>query len=105
MLILPKKIDVKNKKHFKKYFLDRCLCYLRRDIYEHILSNDETSYFDIEKFNTKYVKNIGKTNELIDKIIIELKTLGWKCKKSFGSTGLFIYSTEKPPSNCWEDEF
>jgi len=33
----------------------------------------------------------------------ELEELGWKCKKSFGQTALFIYSTENPPPSCWDD--
>ena len=42
---------------------------------------------------------------MTSKIIEELQELGWKCKTSFGGTGLFIYSTENPPPNCYDDTF
>jgi hypothetical protein len=38
-------------------------------------------------------------------IITELVNIGWNCKLSFGNTGLFIYSTDKPPPSCWDDGF
>ena len=96
----PYKIHVDNKQKFKVYYTDRVLCYLRRDIYEHIISNKESSYFDLGCFNKKYLNDHELTNKLCDLIIIELNKLGWTCIKSFGDTGLFIYSDIKP-SNCW----
>ena len=43
------------------------------------------------------------TKQLVKEVIPELEKNGWKCKTSFGGTGLFIYSSENPPPNCFED--
>ena len=104
---LPKILDVKNKDMFSEIYYNRVLCYLRKDLYEHIISNDENSFFDIEKFVRLYYNNQKYSIELTDKFTInikgELEKLGWKCKLSFGGTGLFIYSTDNPPPSCWDD--
>ena len=72
----PKKLKVSNKTQFCKYKLERVLCYLRRDIYEHIISKEETEYYDIENFNNKYLKNMSDTAIILDKIIEERNSLG-----------------------------
>jgi hypothetical protein len=97
----PSNINVENKNNFKEIQINRLLCYLRRDIYEHILSHTEDDYFFLDNFN-KRVNDIEQVKELVRKIIPELEQLGWKCKLSYGDTGLFIYSSEQPPKNCWE---
>ena len=100
----PNKLNVKNKNNFQYQYINRVLCYLRRDIYDHIISNDESSYFDLDKFDRKYLNNINETEKITRKIIEELEVLGWTCVTSFGGTGLFIYSDkDNPPSNCWLD--
>lgn len=96
----PETFKPQNKEYFDEKNLERLRCYLRRDIYEHVISHKEDEYFCIEEFN-KRVNNMNMTKKLIDEIICELCHLGWKCKKSYGDTGLFIYSSEKPPGNCW----
>lgn len=96
----PESFRPENKETFNDLSKERFRCYLRRDIYEHILTHKEDEYFCIDEFN-KRVNNMSLTNSLVDEIIVELSELGWKCKKSYGDTGLFIYSSEKPPSNCW----
>lgn len=100
----PTTLNVKNKDNFKNLNKDRLKCYLRRDIYEHIISHEESDYFSLDDFN-KRVNNMFLTKELVKEILPEIEKLGWKCKTSFGGTGLFIYSTESPPPNCFEDEF
>lgn len=92
----------KNKNNFSKLNRERVKCYLRRDIYEHIIMHEEKDYFSLDEFNKK-VNNIELTKQLVKEIIAELESLEWKCKTSFGGTGLFIYSTENPPLNCFED--
>lgn len=103
----PPNLNVDNKDNFTIMHSNRILCYLRRDIFEHMIREDENSYFDINIFAKKY--NSSKNKEVIDNIvktiIEELSELGWKCKLSFGGTGLFIYSTDKPPPSCWEDSW
>lgn len=98
----PVSLQVENKNNFNNLNKDRLKCYLRRDLYEHIISHDEQDYFSLDDFN-KRVNNMFLTKELVKEIIPELEKLGWNCKTSFGGTGLFIYSTEEPPKNCFED--
>jgi hypothetical protein len=96
------KLNVQNKERFAEIYYDRLKCYLRRDIYEHVLHKDENDYFSLDDFNRKY-NNIDLVKKAINEIIPELEALGWKCKSSFGGTALFIYSTETPPPSCWEE--
>ena len=98
----PDILNVKEKEKFPTIYYNRVLCYLRRDIYEHVISHDENSYFDLDKFSRTYYKD-SKISELSESIIPELEKLGWKCKLSFGGTALFIYSTDKAPASCWDD--
>lgn len=80
---------------------------LRNAIYEFlILRKDENEYFDIDKFNSKIIEEIsfGKNEyilKIINKIMNELRGIGWKVQLSFGDTGLFIYSSEEKPKSCW----
>ena len=90
-----------NRKQFSKLSYNRLKCYLRRDVFEHMLNNEEKDCFYLDEF-IKRVNNEEKMTKIVDEIIPELETLGWKCKKSFGNTGLFIYSTENPPASCLE---
>lgn len=97
----PSILDVKYKDNFPDAYYNRVLFYLRRDIYEHIISEDENNYFDLEKFQIKYKLSTENRDKMGQQIIKELEKLGWKCKLSFGDTGLFIYSSENPPKSCW----
>lgn len=92
-----------NKEAFSKLNYDRIKCYLRRDLYEHIIAHSEGEYFSIDAFNEKRVGSMDMVKKMVGDLIPELEKLGWSCKTSFGGTGLFIYSTEKPPPNCFED--
>ena len=101
----PDKLHVKNKSNFLSFYKDRSLCYLRKDIYEHILIEDENTYFDIDIWCRKNLKNdVTLALEFISQIRTELEALGWKTKLSFGNTGLFIYSSEQVPSSCYDDD-
>ena len=101
-----KNIHAGNKNHFRQIYADRVLCYIRRDIYEHILRENEDSYFALDTFFRNYkITDIKSKNQMVKTIMKELHDLGWKTKTSFGSTGLFIYSSDNPPSNCFEDGF
>jgi hypothetical protein len=83
------------------------LCALRADIMMHILKDvrvDENRYFDLDIWSRKNLNNdAALMATLTSQIMKELEKLGWKCKTSFGSTGLFIYSTEKQPASCYDD--
>ena len=104
---LPSILHIKNKDIFSTLFYNRVFCYLRKSVYEHIISKDENSFFDLEQFGKLYFNDNPNRVDLITKlsteIQLELKELGWNCKLSFGGTALFIYSTDNPPPSCWDD--
>jgi transcriptional antiterminator len=99
-----KKLEVNNKNTFHKYRFERNLAYLRREITENMLLGNEEDYFDLENFRNKF--NISKEDlsNMVEIVKKELEKLNWNTKLSFGSTALFIYSSEDPPSNCYPDE-
>jgi hypothetical protein len=100
-------IHMSNKSNFQDIYYSRVLCYLRKNVFEHILREKENDYFDLEKFGYLYFKNQNNREELVKKLSItimdELQELEWKCKLSFGGTALFIYSTDDKPVSCWDD--
>lgn len=100
---LPIHLKPSLKHNFHKMYTKLLTCKLRQEIYEHIISNDENSYFPLDNFVRKYdiLQNFYHSLETITN---ELTSLGWKCKTSFGCTALFIYSTENPPPSCYDDE-
>ena len=104
---LPIILHVKNKDIFSTLFYNKVFCYLRKSIYEHVISKDENSFFDLEQFGKLYFNDNTNRVDLITKlsteIQLELKELGWNCKLSYGGTALFIYSTDNPPPSCWDD--
>ena len=101
----PDSCNVNNKSEFPELLHNRNLCYLRRDIYELILKEDETNYFDLSKFAHNREISDADLKKMIDIVQSELVGRGWKTKTSFGGTGLFIYSSENPPTNCFPDDF
>jgi len=74
---------------------------LRKHIYNFILDREESCFFDIDIFNRKYVKNSNKMNDMINKIVIELNSLGWNTYIGFGGTGLYVYSSEELPRGAY----
>ena len=97
----PSILNVKNKEKFPEIYYDRVLSYIRRDIYEHVIKEEENNYFDLDIFQKKYNLSTEVIDKIVQEIMKELENLGWNCKLSFADTGLFIYSTDKPPANCW----
>ena len=104
MQTFPTTLTVDNRNNFTNMHNNRMLCILRKKIYHHIIKEDENTYFDLDTFDTRYVKDKKINSEIIQVIISELHELGWKTKLSFGGTGLFIYS-ENLPKSCWDDSF
>ena len=104
MKSFPKSFLVSNKKNLHKLFFDESLLLFRRSIFEHVISNEETSYFEVDNWCRKHLKNDDDLMKTFVTIIRkELEDFGWKTHLSFGATGLFIYSDEKPV-NCYDDE-
>jgi hypothetical protein len=71
---------------------------MRKKVYRHILRNNQNDFFDIELFNRVHVNDMKKTESFSEKIIEELKPLGWKTFIGYGGTGLFFYDKELPTS-------
>ena len=80
-----------NKDKFPNYLYERNLCYMRRDIYESLLKEED--FYDLEAFNKKYVDNLTVTKRLSKQIVDELVQKGWKVSFLFGETAL-----------CFEDK-
>lgn len=102
----PRRLRVANKDQFPSYHYERVLCYLRKEIFEHMIKEYENTYFELDKFSKTYLKgDTDLINKMKDTVVAELQELGWNCKTSFGGTGLFVYSTDDPPPSCHEDGF
>ena len=93
---------VLNKDNFENMFIETYTSKLRKKIYLFMKSNrNENDFFDIENFNRKYIRDMNKTNDMINNIVKELNQLGWKTHIGFGGTGLYIYSSEELPVGAW----
>ena len=93
---------VLNKDNFENMFIETYTSKLRKKIYLFMISNrNENDFFDIENFNRKYIRDMNKTNDMINNIVKELNQLGWKTHIGFGGTGLYIYSSEELPVGAW----
>ncbi len=100
----PSNIDSKNKQKFKIYFFEKMMSMIRNDIYMHILKGDENDFFDLDIWCKKYINNNWEMmDNIIENIVKELNGLNWKCKLSYGGTGLFIYSGDIP-SSCFDSD-
>ena len=104
MKTFPSNLSPENKERFPQYNYERVKAYLRRDIYEHILSHSENDYFELTAFSNQRLKDIQLIKKMTRELIEELTKIGWSCKLSFGESGLFIYSTENPPPSCWSED-
>lgn len=91
--------------NFEKLFDEYALSKLREEVYVHVLCNgrDKTKYFDLDDYNKKYVNDMKKTRQFTSQIMEELRKLGWSVATSYGRTGLFVYSGDRPV-NLWPDE-
>ena len=89
------KIDVQKQKLFPQFKREMALSKLRDEIFMFLISREnESDYFDLNSVNHISL-------DMVSDIRTELKEAGWKTELSFGDTGLFIYSTETKPPNCW----
>jgi hypothetical protein len=97
----PERMNVKNCKVFNALNYDRVKQYMRKDIYEFVISRKtEDDYFELTRFNTVYLNDLNTAKLMIKELIPEIEQLGWKCKLGFGETGLFIFEKEVP-KNCF----
>ena len=98
----PKHLNAKYKDKFSELNYNRMKCYIRKNLYEHLINNEEKDYFSLDDVGGRYRLKMEIVQKIVKDLIPELEQLGWTCKLSFGETGLFIYSGDKPV-NCWEE--
>lgn len=96
----PSKLTPNNLPLFKSYYHKRLLCYLRRKIYEWMISPDfhenDNRCFSLQDFNsTLPISSYPK--DTIDTIIKELNALGWKTRLAYGNSALFIHKEDENP--------
>lgn len=104
MKYFPKGLTPSNVPKFSELANKRLKCYLRRELYEHVISKKPEEYFSLDEFANKKGVTCETVLSICKELIPELEKLGWTCKLSFGDTGLFVYSGKKP-SNCYESSF
>lgn len=92
----PRALDVSNLAGFEDVLFTEHLKILRKKLFRHILRRNESDFFDIDAFDRKYVKSPNKTKKMIETVIGELNSLGWKTFLGFGETGLYVYKDQKP---------
>ena len=97
----PLNIKPSLKDTFQKLRYENNLSLLRKEIYDFILKGKEDDFFDFVIFDKRNNKDMKITQKMCEQVITELNELGWKTKLSYGDTGLFIYSSENPPTNAW----
>lgn len=101
----PEILTPNNITRFPAAKMRRLLAKLRSEITDLVLKGNENDYFDLDDFYRRFNVLTKDRENMKNAMVQELTTKGWKCKTSFGGTGLFVYSTEKPPSSCHEDGF
>jgi hypothetical protein len=106
METFPREIKPKLQDNFPNLKYERFLAKLREEIVDFILiRKDQSVYFPIDIFFKKHNSNDPDLrNKIITQVMTELRRLTWKCTLSFGDTGLFIYTGDKP-TNCWDGSF
>lgn len=81
----------------------RKLCYIRRYIYESILSENfsipENCGINLQNIEMGHLAEptFKIDNKLIDIIVQELKQLGWEVTLTYGGTMLFVYTKDNKP--------
>lgn len=98
---LPSYLHVSNKDNFKNYFFDDCVSIFRKTVVNHLLTQKENDFIDLDTFNRTYVRDMKLTQKIVSVIQTELTELGWYTYLGFGDTGLYIYSTPEKPSGVY----
>ena len=76
---------------------------IRSEILAHqSLASDESDFFDLTPIIRRYGKIITQQTlkGILDQIIQEIVSVGFKVRLSFGDTAMFIFLDE-PPTNCY----
>jgi hypothetical protein len=92
---------VSNKDNFSEIKYNDLMNKLKKHIRNFMLEGNESNFFDIDIFNRKYVKNVNMMNEMVNKVVQDLNSLGWNTYIGFGGTGLYVYSSEELPRGAY----
>jgi len=101
----PISINVNNKERFEDMYLNRVKCYLRKEIYEFLISRrSESEFFSIIDIQRQYSRNNSEEFEsILMDVLSELREHGWKSEFSFSGKDLYIFSGDLP-DNCYTDK-
>ncbi len=89
----PTKLIPSNIDSFRDYNINRQTCYLRKEIYEWMVS--PTFFKDGERCFDLQLKGYGE--ESINDVCLELNNLGWKTRLAFNNSSLYIYKEGEDP--------
>ena len=92
---------------FKEQWTEHILCFLRLEITEFLLQNINKEFYDFTSFFEKFkVSDQNSKNLIMDRIIEELKNLGWHIGSIFGNTAIVIHTTPAELDKClWATSF
>lgn len=98
---------LKNPNQFIELYKEFYTKKLRESIFLNIIEDDETNYFDIDEWirSSRFNKKKVEIKTILEPILNELTNLKWYYTFSYGNTALFIHQNEKPPKNCYNNEF
>jgi len=89
----PSKLSPSNIELFQDYYVYRQTCYLRKEIYEWMLS---PSFFkDGERCFDLQMKGYG--DDIINVLCQELNDMGWKTRLAFNNSSLYVYREGEDP--------
>ena len=97
----PSNLHVSNKDNFNDLFFDECVSTFRKIVVNHLLTQKENDFIDLDSFNRTHVRDMKMTHKIVSIIQTDLTALGWYTHLGFGDTGLYIYSTAEKPSGVY----
>ena len=100
----PSKLLPENISLFNSYNTTRITRYLRRRIYEWMISDDfATRCFDLQ-MSQGQLQMSQYPSHVIDNISKELNLLGWKTKIAFAYSSLYVYKEDDENPCKWDFE-
>lgn len=101
----PEHLKPENRHKFPDILKERNLCYLREEVYNYILTNNERDFVDIQNlFRQKDIEiKPSDIEEMANIMVEELQNLGWKTELIFNKKGLIVYTGDNVP--IWGSEF
>lgn len=73
----------------------------RKEMFLYILKRDPRDYYDFDSFNKRSLNDKIAMGEMANKILGELKDLGWDWTICYGGTGVYIHAPGEKPAHAW----